>query len=137
MKNCLIKWGKKLAILVVSVFVISSFMTGCLEEDWEEESNEGWWEKPMEESRLINENWDEQHPQEEVEDDFSWWNALDESWTEDDWEYLEDGIYMIYDEETDCSYLYDTEYQDYAAMDMETEEIFLLDKETGEWIPAE
>ena len=137
MKNYFIKTGKKLTVLLMLVFSVSILMTGCLEDDWEEEAEEGWWEKPMQESRLVNENWEEQHPQEEVEEDFEWWNALDDSWTEDDWEYLEDGVYMIYDEETECAYLYDTEYQDYAAMDMETEEIFLLDKETGEWISAE
>lgn len=111
-------------------------LTGCMDEllyellyeedDW----NENWWENPGAGGKANKEDWSS-------DEDFEWWCALDETWTIDDWEYTEDDVWMIYDQESNCTYLYDEETQEFAAMDMETEETYLLDMDTGEWIPAE
>ena len=82
-------------------------------------------------------SWDDWY--DDWEDDSSdqgWWNLLDDSWTIDDWEDMGDGAYMIYDEETLCFYIWEESEGMFYAMDGETEEMFMLDMDSGEWIPA-
>ena len=116
---------KKLFTVLSLILLMACSVTGCLEED-EPEFREGYW-------------WD--HPGEggcHYEDScYDWWNALDESWTIDDWEYTEDDIWMIYDDETDSYYFYDEENDEYAACDSDMEEFYFLDQDTGEWVPEE
>ncbi|MCR5715666.1 MAG: hypothetical protein K6G23_02310 [Lachnospiraceae bacterium] len=64
---------------------------------------------------------------------YDWWNLLDESWTKEDWTY-EDGLWFIYDEETGFIYVYAEEEDVYGAMEENSETIYWLDTETGEWI---
>ena len=118
-------------VMLMMALILSTNLTGCDDMDYDEEYEEEkardhWWDNPAPISGTISSG-----------GDYDWWCLLDDSWTEDDWEYTEDGLYMIYDEETACYYLYDEESQEFAAMDEETEEIYLLDLETGEWIPLE
>lgn len=108
--------------LLAAVFFLT--LAGCVDD--EPEFRKGyWWDHPGKSGTYTEDA------------EYDWWNALDESWTQDDWELTEDGLWMIYDEETNCTYLYDEDVQEYGAMDMETEETYLLDMDTGEWIPAE
>ena len=138
----------RLLALVAAVLALSIMLTGCLDELayfleddediwegenlWEETEDLGdhWWDHPGQGGTTAADEWD-------GDTDYGWWNALDDSWSLQDWEYLEDDLWMIYDEETECVYLYDEEYDQFGAMDVFTEEIFILDTETGEWIPAE
>lgn len=136
MKKHSIKKRLRMIAFTGVVVMMSVSMTGCLDEllyeflyeedDW----NENWWENPGAGGKANTDEWSS-------DEDFEWWCALDESWTIDDWEYTEDDLWMIYDEDSECTYMYDEESQQFAAMDMETEEIYALDMETGEWVPAE
>ena len=63
-----------------------------------------------------------------------WWNRLDENWTQADWEYDEDGYWLIWDEETQFVYIYVEEYDAFGAMEEDGDEIYWLDEESGEWI---
>lgn len=69
----------------------------------------------------------------ESEDDYEWWNLLDDSWTKDDWEY-DEGYYFIWDEETEFIYVYAPELDLFGAMEEDGDEIYWYDKESGEWI---
>ncbi|MBQ3076681.1 MAG: hypothetical protein IJC43_02375 [Clostridia bacterium] len=64
---------------------------------------------------------------------YDWWNALDEDWTFEDWSLLEDGVYEIWDDETSCWYLYDTNDGTFACLDEEGD-FYFLDYDTGEWV---
>ena len=63
-----------------------------------------------------------------------WWNRLDENWTQADWEYDEDGYWLIWDEETQFVYIYVEENDAFGAMGEDGDEIYWLDEESGEWI---
>ena len=118
--------GKSISLLLL-LFLMACSVTGCLEEEEEEPAfrDAYWWDTPGEGGCHYGPG------------GLEWWCALDENWSEDDWEYTEDGLWMIYDEETDCYYFYDEESGDYAACDSEMEEFYFLDQDTGEWVLEE
>ena len=66
---------------------------------------------------------------------YDWWNALDEDWTLDDWTGYDDGTWEIWDEETQCYYFYDESDGTFGCMDAYDETFYLLNFETGEWVP--
>lgn len=118
------KTMKKIFTVLSLTLLLAIPVTGCLDD--EPEFREGyWWDHPGEGGCHYDDGC------------YDWWNALDESWTIDDWEYTEDDIWMIYDAETDSYYFYDEENDEYAASDADMEEFYFLDRETGEWIPEE
>ena len=111
-----------LTVLLTAILLLA--LAGCAED--EPEFRRGyWWEHPGEGGSYAEDA------------GFDWWNALDENWTQDDWELTEDGLWIIYDEETACYYLYDEESGEYGAIDPENEELYFLDMDTGEWVSAE
>lgn len=69
----------------------------------------------------------------DAEDTYYWWNLLDDNWTKEDWKY-EDGAWYIWDEETQCTYIYVEEDDVFGAMEDGSEEVYWLDAESGEWI---
>ena len=75
----------------------------------------------------------------EYEDSESgWWNYLDSSWEESDWEYdEEEEIWYFYDEESECLYLYMEEDDLFGCMDPEDETLYIYDPDEDEWIEIE
>ena len=139
MKDYSIIRNRAVSAMLAAVLLFSLFLTGCMEDEeetlwtkasaWTEEEGEHWWDHPGQGGTSAGE-WS-------GEGDFEWWSALDDSWSFEDWEPMEEGVWMIFDEETQCVYLYDEEYQQFGAMDIEEEQPYIMDMETGEWILAE
>lgn len=81
---------------------------------------------------------DDDYDDDDDDDDYyydgEWWKWLDDSWEIDDWEYDGEGLWHIYDDETEFIYIYDEGSGIFGACsedDMDT--IYWLDPETGEW----
>lgn len=90
-------------------------------------SEEDWYTTPDEEEGYVY------NDEETAQTEDGWWNLLDPDWTLDDWEY-DDGVWYIWDEETQFIYAYLEEEDIFGAMEEDSDEFYWLDPESGEWI---
>ena len=66
--------------------------------------------------------------------EYDWWNALDDSWEIDDWEYDGESWWYIYDDETEFTYIYDEEDGTFGAYsDGDPDTVYWFNPDSGEW----